>query len=242
MSTIKPSYSCIIIEDEIASQNVLVQYIKDSLNLELIGVYANAILAQQDRDHWDQVDLLFLDIHMPKLTGLEFLKTLSTPKPVIFTTAYSEYAVEAFQIQAIDYLLKPFSFERFLRAVDKFIATQAHSSPKKEAILIKENKSLYRIRYQDLLYIEAKGDYVQLHLENERRLTHARFSTFLTQLPSNFVRCHKSYAVNIHYIQSISGKYLQLINFKVPIGATYKEAFLKQISLQTLFNRNNYNL
>ncbi|MFH6769467.1 LytTR family DNA-binding domain-containing protein [Gaetbulibacter aquiaggeris] len=225
---------CLIIDDEPSSQLVLKTFIADVGFLELCGIANNAVEAMNLlQDHTD-IDLLFLDINMPKISGLTFYKSLQNPPHVIFTTAYSQYAIEGFEVNAIDYLLKPFSFDRFFKAVNKVIENQSGKELKNHEdsfILIKSSKTLHKVNPNDILFIEALGDYVKVHLETSYILTNNTFSSVLESLPElMFIRTHKSFAINFAKMNSVEGNLITINHHKIPIGQKYKAAFLSMIN------------
>ncbi len=221
--------NCIIIDDEPSSQKVLNVFIKKVPSLQLVATCNNATEALETLRNNTSIDLLFLDINMPNISGMSFYKSLKNPPAVIFTTAYSEYAIDGFEVNAVDYLLKPFSFDRFLTAVNKaFDAIQTPENTTEETIYVKENKTLHKVILQNILYIEALGDYVKIHLEDKSIVTNSTFINMLQQLPSNqFVRTHKSFAINLQKLNSVSGNQIIINNVKIPIGQTHKAAFMK---------------
>lgn len=224
--------SCLIIDDEPSSQIVLKKFIDDVGFLELSGVCNNAIEAIETLKN-NQIDLLFLDINMPKISGLTFYKSLQNPPDVIFTTAYPQYAVDGFEVNAVDYLLKPFSFERFFTAVskvsDKTTVTKHDIEP--PFLLIKSNKTLYKTPIDDIMFIEAFGDYVKVHLKNNFILTSSTFTSILKSLPEQkFIQTHKSFAINSEKLNSISGNQISINSQTIPIGQKYKSEFLKFIN------------
>lgn len=225
--------NCIIIDDEPSSQNVLKAFIADIDFLVLRGVCNNAFEAANILNKNSTIDLLFLDINMPKISGISFYKSLQNPPDVIFTTAYSEYALEGFEVNAIDYLLKPFSFERFFKAVNKAMEKQSQQknlNPEDEFLIIKSNKVLHKIAPNDILFIEAFGDYVKVHIDNSYIMTNSTFTNILKLLPKQFVRTHKSYAINLKKMNSLAGNQIAIGNKTVPIGQTFKLDFLKSLN------------
>jgi len=225
---------CLIIDDEPSSQNVLKKFISDVDFLELSGTCNNAIEALQMLKEDNVIDLLFLDINMPKISGLTFYKSLQNPPEVIFTTAYPQYAVRGFEVNAIDYLLKPFSFDRFFTAINKVvekICTQTVKTNQDHYLLIKSNKTIYKIDSKTVLFIEAYGDYVKVYLEDKFILTNCTFTAVLDSLPKNdFIRTHKSFAVNFKQLKAVSGNQISVSSYKIPIGQKYKAEFLNFIN------------
>ena len=231
MSTI---YRCIIIEDEPLAQNVLKKYIDEHPLLELAGVCADASEAQQQLAK-QPVSILFLDINLPRLSGITFLKSLAHPPLVIFTTAYPEFAVEGFELDAIDYLLKPFSFERFLKAINKAIEKLERSgsgatSSLPTSIFIKSDKKVYKISLDDILYVEALDDYVKLVTTQSNYLVNDTLKSLQEELPaSQFIRIHKSYIIARDKIVFFEGNFVKIGNRDIPIGASYREEIFNRL-------------
>lgn len=221
---------CMIIEDEPLAQNVLKKYIDDTPSLGLIAVCSNALEAQ-DLVQTKNIQLLFLDINLPKLSGINFLKSLPEPPLVIFTTAYAEFAVEGFELDAIDYLVKPISFERFLKAINKAlnkINRQPHSlsegKNESDFILIKADKKVYKLNLDDIFYAEATGDYVKVNTREGQYLTNITLKKLMEELPSNgFIRVHKSFIISASKIKFFEGNYIKVGQTDIPIGAAYRE-------------------
>ncbi|GGI57313.1 LytR/AlgR family response regulator transcription factor [Winogradskyella haliclonae] len=222
--------SCIIVDDELSSQKVLQHFISQTEVLELKQTCNNAAEAFKYLKLNTAVDLLFLDINMPKQTGLDFYKSLQHPPAVIFTTAYPQYAVEGFEVNATDYLLKPIPYERFLTAINKVLNEKA-LQPKQDFLILKENKALHKVFFSDISIIEAFGDYVKVHLEDKTIVTHSTFSGFIKQLPIDFIRVHKSFSINLNKMNHLSGNQITVDSHKVPIGQTYKAQVLKALNL-----------
>lgn len=224
------SINCIIIDDEPSSQLVLKAFIADVNELNLIATCNNALEALTVLNRNTTIDLLFLDINMPKITGLEFYKSLQNPPKVIFTTAYSQYAVDGFEVNAVDYLLKPFSFNRFLKAIQKVVIAEPKPNSLDSIIFIKSNKVLHRIKTKEIEYIEAFGDYVKIHLYDKTITTNSTFSKILKDLPNTIERCHKSFAVNISKINSVTGNIIYINEKTIPIGQKFKTDFIKMLN------------
>ncbi len=221
---------CIIVDDELSSQRVLEHFIADTDLLDLKATCNNAKEAFKYLQLHQEIDLLFLDINMPSQSGLDFYKTLQHPPKVIFTTAYPQYAVEGFEVNAIDYLLKPFSYERFLTAINKFITHNTTKAPADDYILLKENKALHKVNYNDILYVEAYGDYVKINTLDKVIVTHSTFSKFLSALPNQFLRTHKSFSVNLEHLKLVSGNQIHIQDHIIPIGQTYKSEVMEALN------------
>jgi DNA-binding LytR/AlgR family response regulator len=218
---------CLIIDDEPSSQNVLKSFIQKIDYLALAHVCNNALeaLAYLKSNH---IDLLFLDINMPQLSGIDFYKSLKNPPKVIFTTAYSAYALEGFEVDATDYLLKPFSFERFVKAVTK---VKDLKDDKIDYIIVKADKKLHQIKIEDVYFIEGLGDYNKVHLKNNFLVTYKSLKMMHNSLPkSTFIQVHKSYIINKNKLDYIEGN-LAIVNaHKIPLGQKYKKEFLENFN------------
>ncbi len=224
--------NCIIVDDEPASREILEKYIADCPVLNLAGICKNAFEANDFINNHD-INLIFLDINMPRLSGMKFYKSLAKPPYVIFTTAYTEFAVEGFEVNAVDYLLKPYPFERFLKAVNKaidIINNKNHELNKSDFILLRSDKKIHRIIINDISYLEAIGDYVKVHSDNKYILVHDTFQNLLSQLSENqFIRVHKSFAISINKFELIEGNMVKISNKSIPIGHTYRNEFINLI-------------
>lgn len=224
--------SCIIIDDELSSQKVLQHFVYETEVLELKQTCNNSAEAFKYLQLHPKIDLLFLDINMPRQSGLDFYKSLQHPPAVIFTTAYPQYAVEGFEVDATDYLLKPIAYERFLTAINKVLNTN-NTSSKNDFIILKENKALHKVMVAEILFVEAYGDYVKVHLEDKFITTHSTFSRFVEQLPKYFIKTHKSFSINLNKMRALSGNQITVDSHTVPIGQTYKAQVLKALNIYT---------
>ena len=220
--------TCIIIEDQPPAQRILKKYIDDLGTLELKGTFSNAIQAIQFLKT-EKVDLMFLDIHLPKISGIDFLKTLPNPPQVILTTAFPDYALESYEFNVVDYLLKPFSFQRFLKAVSK-IPSKNNAGNRRNEIFIKSGYEHIKIRIDDILYIKSDADYTEILIPQKKYLSAEPLRYWLENLnPNQFVRIHKSFIINTTKIEKIAGNQLFLTEGKViPIGRAYKEKFVER--------------
>lgn len=230
-------FKCIIVDDEAPAQRILERYINDAPSIELIAkcssaFEANVVLME------NKIDIMFLDINMPKMNGLSFLSSLNKRPAVIITTAFREYALEGFELNVIDYLQKPFSFERFMKSVNKTIerlqpVKVPQSNPEKtveekEYIFIKEDKTIYKIDFRDILYIESLGDYNKIHTEKKTHIAYQTLKKLELTLPENrFVRVHKSFIISIQHIESIDGNQIKIKGNIIPIGKIYRRRILE---------------
>lgn len=224
----------IIVDDEPLARQVILQYASDIPNLEIVCSCPNALDAHQSIRE-KNVDLMFLDVDMPKLSGLDFLKNLSKPPLVILTTAYTDYAMEGYELNILDYLKKPFSFERFFQAFQKaeeqlslirLRENPVSSQEKPPYIFIKSNKKAVRVEIADIRIIEGLGDYIKIHLENSHLVTNLSMKKMEELLPSDeFVRIHKSFIVRMDSIQAIEGNLVEIGKQKLPIGNNFRQDF-----------------
>ena len=222
---------CIITDDEPIARKGLQNYVERIDFLELVGVCEDAIQLNKQLKS-QQADLLFLDIEMPYMTGIELLNSLSNPPTVIITSAYAEYAIKGYDLEVSDYLLKPISFDRFLKAVNK-VYDQLISSQTpvvQDYLFVKTSLKLEKIRFNDMRFIEGVENYVAIYTSDGKIITHTTLRTILQKLPpERFVQVHKSYLVNIDKIDSIEGNLLGIGKNKIPLSRTYKETALEII-------------
>jgi two-component system, LytTR family, response regulator len=231
---------CIIIDDEPRALDILESFIGKTAFIKLEGRFREPVLAL-DYILNNKPDLIFLDINMPEISGMQLLKSLSNPPLVIFTTAYSEHAVKSYELNAVDYLLKPIEFERFLKAVIKARELFDSKQPSgkqaiidapqyKEAIYIKSGTKTYRIILDNILYVEGVGNYVNFVLKDKKTITYLSMQEALRLLPVNaFCRIHKSYIISLKQIDSIEFHQIKIKDLTIPIGKTYREEFFRLI-------------
>lgn len=235
---------CIIVDDEPLARELLTSYTEKVEDLRLLGTYCNAIEAFSALQH-HQVDLMFLDIKMPQITGLDLIRSLKNPPQVILTTAYREYAYEAFDLDVVDYLLKPILFERFLRAISKIhqIKQPAENEEKQDAltktyedayIYLKQDREMVKIFLKDILYIESLRDYVRVKTTLQQVISYQRISYLEEKLPdSKFLRIHRSYIIALDKVVSFTPQTVNIGKQNIPIGRYYKNETLK------VMNRDN---
>lgn len=225
---------CIIADDEKLARSLIESYIEKVPSLNLIATCKNG-MEVADLLQNQEVDLLITDIQMPELSGTDLIKTLKNPPMVIFTTAYEGYAVEGFELNAIDYLLKPFSFDRFLTAVNKAndhknIQSSREVSLKKDYMTIKADHKLYKVQYADIKFIEGQREYVSFHVPAGRITALMSLKHLEDSLPQEmFVRCHKSYIVNKTMVDALEGNSLSVAGKSIPIGQSYKEQVVREV-------------
>lgn len=234
--------TCYIVDDEPLAIEVLESHIAKTERIEVAGTFQNAVKAFEAlQEH--PIDLVFLDIQMPRLTGINLLKTLKHPPNVIFTTAYREYALEGFELDAADYLLKPISFERFLKAINKVYEKQSrfersddtdHRNATEADLFIRVNKKMVKIQLDKILFIESQRDYVKIKTTNKEIVAHQTISELEEKLPSaHFLRVHRSFMVRLDKIESWSTNELELPGTEIPIGRTYKSEVLKALEARS---------
>jgi len=232
-----------IVDDEPIAHRIIEEYCTNLPHFKLVNHSYNALEAMQFLAT-NSVDLMFLDINMPKLSGFDFLKTLTVKPKVIVTTAYEEFALEGFELNVSDYLLKPFSFERFLKAVNKITSENnihlterqtvsyipSNVEDQNQRIFIKGDKAHHQISLNDILYIEACGNYCLVYCRNSKIVTHQKISQFENELPQNlFMRVHKSFIVAKNKINSVSSGQIEVADSTIPIGQTYKKTLMEFI-------------
>ncbi len=228
--------NCIIVDDEPLAQDVLERYIGNMNELQLQKKCLNALEAFEVL-HTEPIDLMFLDISMPVISGIDFLRSLRKAPAVIITTAYPDFAVQGYELDVIDYLVKPIPMERFMKAVNKVIdrykapaAPLQKLAPRVEYMFVKSDQKLIKIKFADIEYIEGMKDYVKIFTRERMIVTLHTMKFFEANLPSNeFARIHKSYIINLDSIKSIAGNEVELRQQKLPIGSSYKENLLSKI-------------
>ena len=224
---------CIIIEDEPLAQDVIKNHLQQSGRFNLVGTYRNALEAKEAIAK-EEIDLIFLDIQLPGMTGLNFLRSLINPPLVVFTTSYPEYALESYEFNVIDYLLKPISYERFSKTIDKIIDGKIFKTAageikpvNREYIFIRSNGKFFRISFSDIIYIEGMKDYLKIHTADHTIITHQTMGEMENILPpGQFIRIQKSYIVSTAKIKAVSGNSVDMGRALLPIGLNYKEKFM----------------
>ncbi len=221
-----------IIDDEPLSRDVLRNYIGELKELTLVTECADAFEATNYLSR-KRVDIIFLDINMPGLSGISFARSLTLSPLVIFTTAYPEHAVEGFDLNALDFLVKPFSFERFLKAVNR-AQERLHESdadggaPGK--IIVKADKKIYAVEFTSMLFLEGQGDYIRIHLEDKKLVVHDTIKRFTESLPpEDFMRVHKSYVINLRKIDFIEGNQVRIKEHSIPVSPALKDDMLARL-------------
>jgi DNA-binding LytR/AlgR family response regulator len=228
---------CLAVDDEPPALDVVTRYISDVPQLRLAGACTNAVQALSILQQ-NPIDLLFLDIQMPQILGTQFLRTLKNPPKVIFTTAYRKFAVEGFELDAVDYLLKPITFQRFLKAVNKIMDLPLQETPlpaaknnSPEFIHIRADRKMLKIAIDDIIYIESLRDYCKIVTPSKKIITRQPISSIENSLPAdNFIRIHRSYLVSIRKIESYTNEFVEMAQQQLPIGRMYRLSFLSALS------------
>ncbi|MBL0883513.1 MAG: response regulator transcription factor [Chitinophagaceae bacterium] len=221
--------TCLIVEDEPLAMQLMEDYIRKLPMLHLKGKCYDALEAMEWLKH-HKADVIFLDINLPALSGLEMAALIPKDQRIIFTTAYAEHALDSFAFHVIDYLLKPVSFKRFLHAIQKLqlqIRTfETNDIPAKEPdlLFIKSGRTVINIRFTDILYIEANKEYLQIHTKDQKHLVYKRMKDMAASLPASFIRIHNSYIINLQHLQKTDVQSVQINDKELPVSSSYKEA------------------
>jgi DNA-binding LytR/AlgR family response regulator len=227
--------NCIIIDDEPIAREILENHLSKIDAIKVIASCKNAVEAFNEINS-NTVDLIFLDINMPEISGLSFAKSINANIKVVFTTAYREYAVDGFNLQAVDYLLKPISFERLLQAVNKYLgekvsvaseSKQEIIEEKNDYIFVRSDRKMIKINFSEITYIESLSDYVKIHLQDKTIVTRETISNIEAKLPQkDFIRIHRSYIVSIAKIESFTNEFIEVGKKAIPISRSYKKDVL----------------
>jgi len=225
--------TCLIVDDEPLSRDVLRTYISEVKDLKLIAECRNAREATHELNQ-APIDIIFLDINMPGLSGISFARSLTVSPLLIFSTAYPEFAVEGFELDATDYLVKPYSLERFLKAVNRALKRLSENGgqPAEESkILVKADKKLYALSFSEIQIIEGQGDYIRIRTKKENLVVHDTIKNFVGNLPeSEFMRIHKSYVINLRHIDYLEGNQVRIGAQTVPVSPSNKEELMARFS------------
>ncbi|MBN2663366.1 MAG: response regulator transcription factor [Bacteroidales bacterium] len=232
--------NCLIVDDEPIAREILENYLKKIQSFNIVSTCKNALEAFQIINS-KEIDLIFLDISMPDISGLSFAKSINKQIKIIFTTAHREYAVEGFNLKAVDYLLKPISFERLLQAINKFIdesITMNNSIPeeiineKNEYFFVRSDRKMVRIDFSDITYIESFSDYLKIHLTDKTIITRETITNIEAKLPQkDFIRTHRSFIVSISKIDSFTNEYIEIADNAIPISRTYKNIVVEILGI-----------
>ncbi|MCH3881816.1 MULTISPECIES: LytR/AlgR family response regulator transcription factor [Tenacibaculum] len=231
--------TCVIVDDEPVARDVLESFVEKIPNLKLIKSCKNAMEAFQIMNT-QKVDLFFLDINMPEISGLSLAKSIPKKTKIIFTTAYREYAVDGFDLQAVDYLLKPIAFDRFLQAVNKFFETTVAGKvgfekedviEKNDFIFVRSERKMVKINFDEILFIESLSDYIKITLQNSVVVTRETISNIESKLPvAKFMRTHRSFIISLPQITSYTNEFIEIGKKAIPISRSYKETVLQKLA------------
>ncbi|MBL4642233.1 MAG: response regulator transcription factor [Flavobacteriaceae bacterium] len=226
-------YKCLIVDDEELARELIATHVSQLPDFEIVAICASAIEANTILKN-ESIDLLFLDIEMPVLKGTDFLKNLVHKPKVIFTTAHREYAIESYELNVVDYLLKPIVFNRFFKAVEKFLDTQivVEKNNKTTAlthIFVQSNKKNIKVNYDEILYIESIKDYIKIHTIHSNLIIKHGISAFEEKLDNRFLRVHRSYIVNSQKVTAYTKQDIEIEDIEIPIGDLYKKSALEKL-------------
>lgn len=220
--------TAIIVDDEPRAIQLLESYLQHFSQIQLVGTFRNGLKAIESLSK-QSVDLVFLDINMPHISGIDLSRLLPPKTKVIFTTAYSEYAVESYEVQAIDYLLKPISFERFVKAVSKVLVSAPETLTSTKTILVKSGSEVHQLPIEELLFLEKDGNYLTYHLANRKVLARSSVADALSSLPDWFQQIHKSYAVNLRLVSRFDRESVYIGERQLPIGPSFRDLVLEYL-------------
>lgn len=229
---------CIIVDDEPVAREVLESLLTRIDQVEVLSQCKNALEAFNVIND-QRVDLIFLDINMPEISGLSFARSINKDIKIIFTTAYREYAVEGFDLRAVDYLLKPISFERLLQSINKYLdetATRKSSIPKEvvqsksDYIFVRSDRKMIKIAFEEILFIESISDYIKIHLKDKSVITRETITSIEAKLPKrDFLRTHRSFVVSLTYVDSYTNEFVEIGPRQIPVSRTYKDEVLARL-------------
>ncbi|WP_034059494.1 LytR/AlgR family response regulator transcription factor [Lacinutrix jangbogonensis] len=228
-------YKCLIVDDEELARELIATHLNQLPDFQIVAICSSAIEASSVLKN-EAIDLIFLDIEMPVLKGTDFLKNLAHKPKVIFTTAHREYAIEGYELNVVDYLLKPIVFTRFFKAIEKFLDTQTvvdtnNISEESTHIFVQSNKKNIKVLFEDVLYIESIKDYIKIHTSDDKLIIKHGLSTFEDKLDDRFIRVHRSYIVNSHKVTAYTKQDIEIIDIEIPIGDFYKKSALASLKL-----------
>ena len=236
--------NCLIIDDEPVARKGLEEYVQEIDFLHCVASCENALKAASYLNQ-EKIDLIYLDIHMPKLSGIEFLKTLKNPPLTIFTTAYSDYALEGYTLDVIDYLVKPISFDRFLKASQKALEfsqlkarAENNTTPQVDYFFVKCDRKFEKVFFRDVIYIEGLQNYAVIHVGERKLVTYITLTSLENQLPKEqFLKVHKSFIISVPHVQAIEKDEIIINNIRIPISRSLHDDVVRQILGNRLFKR-----
>ncbi len=224
----EPTYQCLIVDDEALGRDLIASHLRQLPQFEVVAMCASAIEASRYLSQ-HRVDLLFLDIEMPVLKGTDFYQGLSDKPRVIFTTAHRDYAIEGFDLEAVDYLLKPITFARFFKAIERFLGRQGGSGsgqtseqPEKNFLFVRAGRKEVKVHFSDLLYVKGLRDYAEIHTTQKTWLVKRTLVSLLESLPSEFLQVHRSYIINKRHVTAYTRHDVEIGDIEIPIGETFQ--------------------
>lgn len=225
----KNNLKCVVVDDEPMAREILISYINKTPNLDLIETFKNAseaLVFMQD----NTADVYFLDINMPEISGLTLAKIINKKSKIIFTTAYREYAVDGFKLQAVDYLLKPFAYDRFLEAIEKISPTSIMEITSSTFMFVRSERKMVKVDFDEILYVESLSDYVKIITAEKTIITRETITNLEEKLNKNFIRIHRSFIVPLNKINSYTNEFIEINKKALPISRSYKESVLQKLA------------
>ncbi|WP_442267340.1 LytR/AlgR family response regulator transcription factor [Tenacibaculum sp. ZS6-P6] len=229
-------FTCVVVDDEPVAREIIESFIQKTPNLSLAASFSNALETIQFAQE-NEADVYFLDINMPEINGLSLAKIVNSDAHIIFTTAYRDYAIDGFNLNVIDYLLKPIAFDRFLQAIKKIpqkrqiIQKTENKNNNENFLFVRSERKMVKVNYRDIIYIESLSDYLKIHLQEKTIVTRETISNIENKLPEKlFIRVHRSFIVAVHFIDAYTNEFIEINNKAIPISRNYKESTLQKLT------------
>ncbi|WP_299673659.1 LytTR family DNA-binding domain-containing protein [uncultured Tenacibaculum sp.] len=229
-------FTCVVVDDEPVAREIIESFIQKTPNLSLVASFSNALETIQFAQE-NEADVYFLDINMPEINGLSLAKIVNSDAHIIFTTAYRDYAIDGFNLNVIDYLLKPIAFDRFLQAIKKIpqkrqtIQKTENKNSNESFLFVRSERKMVKVNYKDIIYIESLSDYLKIHLQEKTIVTRETISNIENKLPEKlFIRVHRSFIVAVHFIDAYTNEFIEINNKAIPISRNYKESTLQKLT------------
>lgn len=229
-------FTCVIVDDEPVAREIIESFIQKTPNLSLAASFSNALETIQFAQE-NEADVYFLDINMPEINGLSLAKIVNSDAHIIFTTAYRDYAIDGFNLNVIDYLLKPIAFDRFLQAIKKIpqkrqiIQKTENKNSNESFLFVRSERKMVKVNYKDIIYIESLSDYLKIHLQEKTIVTRETISNIENKLPEKlFIRVHRSFIIAVHFIDAYTNEFIEINNKAIPISRNYKESTLQKLT------------
>lgn len=227
-------FTCVVVDDEPVAREIIESFIQKTPNLSLAASFSNALETIQFAQE-NEADVYFLDINMPEINGLSLAKIVNSDAHIIFTTAYRDYAIDGFNLNVIDYLLKPIAFDRFLQAIKKIPQKrqiiQKTENKNENFLFVRSERKMVKVNYRDIIYIESLSDYLKIHLQEKTIVTRETISNIENKLPEKlFIRVHRSFIVAVHFIDAYTNEFIEINNKAIPISRNYKESTLQKLT------------